>query len=310
MPRTCSLAVLAGALGLLAVVVPNGLSSPASAQTVGWWTFEEGVIGQPPAAGPSVLDISGNGFHGTPSGEATYATGEVSAVALRLPDQRGVVHVPDDPLFELQTGFTLEAYVRVDALGSVCCDIRPLLFRGDRRAGLDPWFLGVNNDGGLTLQIHDGTTQFTLRSDVPIGLGEWAHVAGTFDASTGRMRLYIDGLQVAQSTGFVSPPMAELDPTRSPGVAIANANSATQGVRGAVDSARITARALGPADMLPPTADCRPDLDRDGALTIFDFLAFQNAFDVAAPIADFDGDGALTIFDFLSFQNAFDAGCP
>ncbi|MFI4916917.1 MAG: immunoglobulin domain-containing protein [Phycisphaerales bacterium JB060] len=27
-------------------------------------------------------------------------------------------------------------------------------------------------------------------------------------------------------------------------------------------------------------------------------------------IADFDGDGELTIFDFLAFQNAFDAGCP
>lgn len=26
--------------------------------------------------------------------------------------------------------------------------------------------------------------------------------------------------------------------------------------------------------------------------------------------ADFDGDGNLTIFDFLAFQNAFDAGCP
>ncbi|MEO1009620.1 MAG: hypothetical protein AAFX79_13745, partial [Planctomycetota bacterium] len=26
--------------------------------------------------------------------------------------------------------------------------------------------------------------------------------------------------------------------------------------------------------------------------------------------ADFDGDGALTIFDFLAFQNAFDIGCP
>jgi len=26
--------------------------------------------------------------------------------------------------------------------------------------------------------------------------------------------------------------------------------------------------------------------------------------------ADFDGDGSLTIFDFLAFQNAFDAGCP
>ena len=57
-------------------------------------------------------------------------------------------------------------------------------------------------------------------------------------------------------------------------------------------------------------AACRADLDGDGALTIFDFLAFQNLFDAGDPAADFDGDGSLTIFDFLAFQNAFDAGCP
>jgi hypothetical protein len=56
-------------------------------------------------------------------------------------------------------------------------------------------------------------------------------------------------------------------------------------------------------------ASCRADLDGDGELTIFDFLAFQNAFDAMDPVADFDGDGAFTIFDFLAFQNAFDAGC-
>ncbi|MEQ8845529.1 MAG: GC-type dockerin domain-anchored protein [Phycisphaerales bacterium] len=55
---------------------------------------------------------------------------------------------------------------------------------------------------------------------------------------------------------------------------------------------------------------CRVDLDGDGSLTIFDFLAFQNLFDSGDPAADFDGDGSLTIFDFLSFQNEFDAGCP
>ncbi len=54
---------------------------------------------------------------------------------------------------------------------------------------------------------------------------------------------------------------------------------------------------------------CRADLDGDGELTIFDFLAFQNLFDAGDPIADFDGDGSLTIFDFLAFQNEFDAGC-
>ncbi|MFI4881574.1 MAG: GC-type dockerin domain-anchored protein, partial [Phycisphaerales bacterium JB064] len=54
---------------------------------------------------------------------------------------------------------------------------------------------------------------------------------------------------------------------------------------------------------------CRPDIDGDGVLTIFDFLGFQNLFDVGDPAADFDDDGELTIFDFLAFQNAFDAGC-
>jgi glycosylphosphatidylinositol phospholipase D len=55
---------------------------------------------------------------------------------------------------------------------------------------------------------------------------------------------------------------------------------------------------------------CPADLDGDGELTLFDFLAFQNLFDAGDPVADFDGDGELTIFDFLAFQNAFDAGCP
>ncbi|MEQ8844363.1 MAG: GC-type dockerin domain-anchored protein [Phycisphaerales bacterium] len=56
-------------------------------------------------------------------------------------------------------------------------------------------------------------------------------------------------------------------------------------------------------------ADCRADLDGDGELTLFDFLAFQNLFDTGDPQADFDGDGELTLFDFLAFQNEFDSGC-
>ncbi|MGD1915994.1 MAG: GC-type dockerin domain-anchored protein [Phycisphaerales bacterium] len=54
---------------------------------------------------------------------------------------------------------------------------------------------------------------------------------------------------------------------------------------------------------------CYADFDGDGELTIFDFLAFQNAFDAGESTADCDDDGRLTLFDFLCFQNAFDAGC-
>ncbi|MEQ8844815.1 MAG: GC-type dockerin domain-anchored protein [Phycisphaerales bacterium] len=54
---------------------------------------------------------------------------------------------------------------------------------------------------------------------------------------------------------------------------------------------------------------CAADFDGDGELTLFDFLAFQNAFDMGDLAADFDGDGELTLFDFLAFQNAFAVGC-
>ena len=54
---------------------------------------------------------------------------------------------------------------------------------------------------------------------------------------------------------------------------------------------------------------CRADIDGDGELTIFDFLAFQNLFAQGDMAADFDGDGELTIFDFLAFQNEFAEGC-
>lgn len=55
---------------------------------------------------------------------------------------------------------------------------------------------------------------------------------------------------------------------------------------------------------------CRADLDGDGELTFFDFLAFQNLFAAGDPQADFDGDGDLTFFDFLAFQDEYAAGCP
>ncbi len=54
---------------------------------------------------------------------------------------------------------------------------------------------------------------------------------------------------------------------------------------------------------------CVADFDGDGSLTIFDFLAYQNAFDAGDFCADLDGDTRLTIFDFLAFQNEFASGC-
>lgn len=56
-------------------------------------------------------------------------------------------------------------------------------------------------------------------------------------------------------------------------------------------------------------APCLADFDGDGELTIFDYLAFFNAFAAGDEAADCDGDGALSLMDFQCFQSAFLAGC-
>ncbi|UYV11583.1 MAG: DNRLRE domain-containing protein [Phycisphaera sp.] len=95
------------------------------------------------------------------------------------------------------------------------------------------------------------------------------------------------------------------------GFAVAQLRESTAGASryGYFRSSEFSDATLHPELVLVLRDTCRVDLDGDGDLTIFDFLAFQNAFDAGDLAADFDGDGSLTIFDFLAFQNEFDAGC-
>lgn len=64
--------------------------------------------------------------------------------------------------------------------------------------------------------------------------------------------------------------------------------------------------------MLPEGSGCYADCDGSGALDLFDFLCFVNAFNSGDTYADCDrstGCEVLDLFDFLCFVNAFNAGC-
>ncbi|MCA9299911.1 MAG: exo-alpha-sialidase, partial [Phycisphaerales bacterium] len=54
---------------------------------------------------------------------------------------------------------------------------------------------------------------------------------------------------------------------------------------------------------------CVADVNGDGALDIFDILAFLALLDGGDVGADWNGDTVLDIFDVLGFLEAFDAGC-
>lgn len=54
---------------------------------------------------------------------------------------------------------------------------------------------------------------------------------------------------------------------------------------------------------------CAADFNRDGSLSILDFVAMQNAFTTGCPRADINNDGDANILDFVAFQNIFQTGC-
>lgn len=59
-----------------------------------------------------------------------------------------------------------------------------------------------------------------------------------------------------------------------------------------------------------PGVSCRPDLNKDGALSFYDVSAFIVAYLTGSSDADFNSDGILDATDIIAFISAFNAGCP
>lgn len=55
---------------------------------------------------------------------------------------------------------------------------------------------------------------------------------------------------------------------------------------------------------------CPIDMNNDCHVDVRDYWEFRRLFIMSDPRADIDADGSLTIFDMLAYQNAFEQGCP
>lgn len=211
----------------------------------------------------SIQDSSGNGLHGTAHGGLTYTgdtpnsflpqTGESNNLALAFDGGAATrVVVADDPLFELTGSFTLEAYINLAALPATGIQWE-ILFRGDSRGGLDPYYLDVWN-GKVRFTINEAPSGGVLVEAAAPALHRWTHIAGVLDDDTGRMSLYFDGVLVSSRVTALRP-FAALDPTRNPGVSIGGYPDNHYGpFRGLIDEVRISDVALRPDQFLnaPP----------------------------------------------------------
>ena len=195
-------------------------------------------------SGATALDASGNNLNGTVLG-ATRVEGRFGG-ALSFDGVNDWVTVTDttgSPL-DLTTGMTLEAWVKPETLNG--WDTALLKERG---ANLLSYGLYVHDGaplaGGVAAPagyLRTGSADQAVRNTAPLAVGEWSHIAMTYDGST--MRLYVNGTQVA---------------SRVQGGAMAVGNGALriggnnsfagEFFRGLIDEVRVYNRALSAAEI-------------------------------------------------------------
>ncbi|UCD49049.1 MAG: discoidin domain-containing protein [Phycisphaerales bacterium] len=170
---------------LLGICLILGVASHASADLVGHWAFDEGQ-------GTTAYDSSGNGHHGTLQGDPQWAVGKING-ALEFDGDGDYVEVPDHESLQLWERFTLAAWI----------------YQMESRSSRIIDKIGAGTANGPHLDTHPGTTLRScsgtcISSTADYTLGEWHHVAVTFD--DGDMTLYIDGIIAGE--GSVPSPLA------------------------------------------------------------------------------------------------------
>jgi len=154
-----------------------------AAGCVGDWLFDEMADGTAESAAPGKLQAKVVGdielVDGRPgsSGKAVRLTG------------RGYLEVPHCDALDLEDAVTVEAWIRPQNTGGRIVD-------KTQAATATGYMIDTHPGNSLRLVLDDGNMQ----SDARLPVGRWMHVAGVFDAPSGRKELYVNGQRVASGT--------------------------------------------------------------------------------------------------------------
>lgn len=189
-----------------------GLSIPlaasiAQAGLVGHWAFEEASSG----AASTVNDLSGNSHNGTAAGGVTHTTGINGVGALNFDGSTGYVQVNGSAGTALDmsgSNYTIALWVKANATIS---SLSVLVGNDDGADYANGVMLSVNSGGVVEAsQLRSGgtgyadlqlwNTAFNLNTGwtwdnvLHGGVGNWVHLAITYDDATDTRNFYVDGL--------------------------------------------------------------------------------------------------------------------
>ena len=155
---------------------------------LGWWRFDQ--------EGDSVVDSSGNGFHGSLTGLGTSAAPRrVRGARMELPgralylDGTGQHTVIDEPshmtALQMTDAVTLEAWIYPrsdDVLNSIIVNKEGEYWLGRWSDGKVAWAIAGTSPGWVA-----------VRSTYVAPLRQWTHISFVYDATISLARLYING---------------------------------------------------------------------------------------------------------------------
>lgn len=210
---------------------------PSMTGLISWWRADGNA------------NDSVGGHNGTLSGGMTFTKG-VHGQAFAGGSRRHVF-VPDSPNFQV-TSFSVGAWVNIHAHSWT------VIARQSSVAG--SFSLAGNLDGTMHFAINfsGGTSGACIIA--PISYDTWHQVTGTLDTTVGILRLYIDGILVAQTSTSVVPFLSLPAGSGATGIGIGNAVNNDFPMLGEIDDVVLYSRALSAAEVQDlVTGACQPN---------------------------------------------------
>lgn len=161
---------------------------------VGEWKLDENT-------GSTFNDTSGNGFNLTTVNSPSWSQGKVGqAVQFNGSNQYAVYDDTTTNALDITSSYTLSGWVNFSQIGN---DYQTIIAKFATNGSTSAYYMSTN--GGDTNRDNEilcemsstSTTSFQLN---PV-LGTWYHTACVFDDAANTLTLYINGRQVAQTTG-------------------------------------------------------------------------------------------------------------
>ena len=143
---------------------------------------------------PTGGTLDGDSATLTVAGDLTMSGGLIGKSALDF-EGSGHVEIDDDNALDFTTAMTLEGWVKTTATGN----FQHLICKS---GGF--YFISVYNAGGgatgkAMIRIYDGANIDAVGTS-QVNDGKWHHIAGTYDTSAGKLKLYVDGKLEAETS--------------------------------------------------------------------------------------------------------------